>query len=580
MTSFLSDWATRARRWAHGQPYAIWYDRAYRLPFASIEASTGIDPRRADMVLSYLVGSGFLLAGDVRTPSRIRYEDLARVHTPELLESLQDPAAIAQAFAVDASDVVVDEVVHTIRIACGGPPDAAREALGTRGPTLNLLGGFHHAGRARGGGFCIVNDIAVAVAAVRREGFKKRVAVLDLDAHPPDGTADCFAGDPSVWIGSLSGADWGKLDGVDETVLPRDCDDGSYLSALHALLARMPPAGLAFVLAGGDVLKHDRFGALAMTLDGVRRRDLAVHRALAGVATVWLPGGGYTQDAWRALAGTGMILARQTLDPIPERADPVSTQFANVARELTQDKLEGPFFITEADLLGDLDRHASRSPRFLGYYTAEGIEYAMSRYGILRHLRRLGYGAFRLAIDREERGDRLRLFAQTDGVEHLLIETVLERRRIDDEDVLYVHWLTLRHPRGKFSEERPRLPGQEEPGLGMAREAGQLFARVTERLSLAGIAFRPAWLHTAYAARFAMVFVEPAHQAHFEALQRDLAQVPLAVLTRALSDGRVTMNGERYTWEAGEMVYWLDQRPAERAAVDAEKERVKFALSG
>mgnify|MGYP003379418165 FL=1 len=83
---------------------------------------------------------------------------------------MQDPAAIAQAFAVDASDVVVDEVVHTIRIACGGTLDAAREALGTRGPTLNLLGGFHHAGRARGGGVCIVNDIAVAVAAVRRGG--------------------------------------------------------------------------------------------------------------------------------------------------------------------------------------------------------------------------------------------------------------------------------------------------------------------------------------------------------------------------------------------------------------------------
>ena len=579
MTAFFADWVTRARRFAHGHPFALWYDRAYRLPFASIEASTGIDPRRADLVLSYLVGSGFLLAEDVRTPSRIRYEDLARVHTPELLESLQDPAAIAHAFAVHASDVVVDEVVQTIRIACGGTLDAAREALATRGPTMNLLGGFHHAGRARGGGFCIVNDIAVAVAALRSEGFKKRVVVLDLDAHPPDGTADCFAGDPSVWVGSLSGADWGKLEGVDETVLPRDCDDGSYLAALAGLLSRMPPAGLAFVLAGGDVLRHDRFGALALTLGGVRQRDLDVHRALAGVPAVWLPGGGYTADAWRALAGTGMVLARQTLAPIPERTDPLSTQFAKVARELTRDKLEGPFFITEADLLGELDRHATRSPRFLGYYTPEGIEYAMSRYGILQHLRRLGYGAFRVDTDREERGDRLRLFAQADGVEHLLIEAVLEKRKVGDEDVLYVHWLTLRHPRGRFSDERPRLPGQEEPGLGMAREAGQLFAQVAQRLSLAGIAFRPAWLHTAYAARFAMVFVDPNHQAHFEALLRDLADVPLVKLTRALADGHVTMNGERYTWEAGEMVYWLDRRVQARSAVEAEKERVRFALS-
>ncbi|MCL4756484.1 MAG: histone deacetylase, partial [Myxococcales bacterium] len=124
MPTLLGSLATRARRWVHGHPYAIWYDRAYRLPFASIEASTGIDPRRADLALSFLVGSGYLVAEDVRTPSRIRYEDLARVHSAELLESLQDPVAIGNAFAVDPSDVVVDEVVQTIRIACGGTLDA------------------------------------------------------------------------------------------------------------------------------------------------------------------------------------------------------------------------------------------------------------------------------------------------------------------------------------------------------------------------------------------------------------------------------------------------------------------------
>ncbi|MFO0565464.1 MAG: histone deacetylase [Polyangiaceae bacterium] len=574
----LSSWSSRARRWVRGRPYAIWYDRVYRLPFASIEASTSIDPRRADMALSYLVGSGYLLPRDVRAPSRIRYEDLARVHTHELLESLQDPVVLGNVFAVDPSDVVVDEVLHTIRLACGGTLDAAREALATRGATLNLLGGFHHAGPGRGGGFCILNDIAVAVAALRAEGFKKRVVVIDLDAHPPDGTAECFRDDPSVWIGSLSGADWGKLPGVDETVLPRDCDDGSYLAQLQALLGRMPSAGLAFVLAGGDVLRNDRFGALALTLEGVQRRDLTVRRALAGIPQVWLPGGGYTANAWRALAGTGLVLATGDLTSIPRDADPFGAEFARVAENLTRDKLEGPFWITEADLLGELDRHASRSPRFLGYYTAEGIEFAFSRYGILQHLRRLGYGSFRVAVDRDERGDRFRLFGQSSGVEHLLIECVLEKRRIGEEEVLYVHWLTLRHPRGRFSDKRPRLPGQEEPGLGLAREAGQLFARTAERLHLAGIAFRPAWLHTAYAARFAMVFTDPIHQAHFEALLRDLAPLTLMEITRAVAEGRVRMNGQKYTWEAGEMVYWLDQRQPDREAVEAEKAAVKFEI--
>ncbi len=215
-----SRWKNRLRWLLQGGGIPVWYDRTYRLPIASIEGATGMEPRRADLVVSYLIDSGAISRDNLRTPHRIRYKDLARVHTHELLDSLSRPETLARIFAVDVSDVRVDELLRTIRIACGGTLDAARAALARKGPTLNLLGGFHHAGPSRGGGFCALNDVAVAIAALRVEGFKKRVVVLDLDAHPPDGTAECFVGDPGVWIGSLSGSDWGPLPGVDETVLP------------------------------------------------------------------------------------------------------------------------------------------------------------------------------------------------------------------------------------------------------------------------------------------------------------------------------------------------------------------------
>jgi len=579
MYPFIATLQSRVRRLLQGRTVPIWYDPRYRFPFASIEASTGIDPRRADMVLSHLLARGMVLEDDVRTPSRIRYEDLARVHTQTLLESLQDAADIARVFGVDPSDVVVDEAVQTVRLACGGTLDAAREALHCRGPTMNLLGGFHHAGPKRGAGFCLVNDIAVAVAALRAEGFVKKVLILDLDAHPPDGTAECMGADPTVWIGSISGSDWGPLEGVDETVLRTGAGDDEYLSALDGLLSRMPRGGLAFVMAGGDVLAGDRFGALGMSLAGVRQRDLLVHRKLHGVPSVWLPGGGYTIDAWKVLAGSALVLAHESLAPIPATADPLGEQFTSVAQALTRDKLEGPWVITDEDLIGDLDRRHGLTKRFMGFYTAEGLEYALSRYGILAHLRRLGYGSFRVATDRDDRGDRLRLFARADGTEHLIIECVLERCKIADEDLLYVHWLTLRHPRGRFSAERPRLPGQEEPGLGLAKEAGQLLMRTAERLGLAGLAFRPAWFHTAYAARNVLGFVEADQQGRFEAMLRDLGSVPLLEITHAMADGRVLLNGAPYTWEAGEMAYWLDHRQPDREAIEAAKQRAHFEIA-
>ncbi|HYG67932.1 MAG TPA: histone deacetylase, partial [Anaeromyxobacteraceae bacterium] len=238
----------RTRAWLHRRDVVVWYDPLYRLPFSGLEASAGMEPRRADYALWWLRESRNVLAKSVRSPRRVSYEDRARVHAPEFLESLGRPEAVARIFAVDPSDVPVDEVMTTIRLACGGTLAAARETLATRTPALNLLGGFHHAAPASAGGFCPVNDIAVAVAALRAEGFGGRVAILDLDAHPPDGLAASLARDPRKWIGSLSGSDWGPLEDVDETVLPEGTGDAAYLEALGALLSRMPRPQLAFVI--------------------------------------------------------------------------------------------------------------------------------------------------------------------------------------------------------------------------------------------------------------------------------------------------------------------------------------------
>ena len=569
----------RIRSWLHRRDVTVWYDPRYRLPLSGLEVAAGMEPRRADYAVWWLRECRAITRAEVHHPRRITYDDLARIHTPELLESLGRPEALAHVFGVDPSDVPVDEVMNTIRLACGATLAAARETLRTKAPALNLLGGFHHAAPGAAGGNCPVNDVAVAIAALRAEQFGGRVAVIDLDAHPPDGLALCLASDPRHWIGSISGSDWGALPDVDETVLPDGAGDAEYLAALAALLARMPRPHLAFVIAGGDVLAGDRFGKLGLSVAGARERDVLVAAELEGVPQVWLPGGGYTHRAWRVLAGTGMALAAGSLEPIPAGYDPLDARFERVARELSPTELTDTGELTKEDLEEALGIRPSRQRLLLGFYTASGMEHALYRYGIFEQLERMGYRNFRAAFDSAGLGERVRVYGEADAEEHLLVELVLERRRVLGVEVLYIHWLSLRNPRAQFSERRPRLPGQDVPGLGLAREAGTMLARMAIRLGLGGVVFRPAHFHTAYAARHEFAFVDPERQGRFEALVRDLAHVPLLEATNLVAEGRVRMDGRPYAWEADEMAYWLRESPADAGEVERERETVHFTIA-
>jgi hypothetical protein len=144
--------------------------------------------------------------------------------------------------------------------------------------------------------------------------------------------------------------------------------------------------------------------------------------------------------------------------------------------------------------------------------------------------------------------------------------------------MLYVHWLALRNPRASFSEDRPRLPGQDVPGLGLAREMTELLARMALRLDLAGLTFRPSSYHLAFRGRDLLHFIDPARQGRFEALEEALRHLPLEQATRAVDEGRVLLDGRPYRWEADEMARWAEPRVEERAAVEAARARSRFTV--
>lgn len=182
-----------------------------------------------------------------------------------------------------------------------GTLECAYHAL-DHGVALNVSGGTHHAFYARGEGFCLLNDVAVAVNQLLDEGTCRQIAVVDLDVHQGNGTAALFYNRPEVFTLSFHGADNFPLHKEQSDLdvhLPTGTGDDEYLKLLtnhiEPLLIQFQP-DLVFYVAGVDVLDSDRLGRLSLTLEGCKERDRLIFEACAShrIPVVVVMGGGYS----------------------------------------------------------------------------------------------------------------------------------------------------------------------------------------------------------------------------------------------------------------------------------------------
>jgi acetoin utilization deacetylase AcuC-like enzyme len=227
------------------------------------------------------------------------------------LDAVHDPALVAR---LRAGELSVREqrglgipwssaLVERSRRSVAGTIAAARFAA-RAGTGINLGGGTHHAGRAFARGYCLFNDVAVALSRLRADGLGARAIVVDCDVHQGDGTADILGPDPACFTLSLHGArnyPFQRIPSDLDVDIAAATGDDRYLTALdealdHALPLARPAFG--FYLAGADPWEGDRLGKLALTKAGLRARDELVLDRLhgAGAAVCVVLAGGYADD--------------------------------------------------------------------------------------------------------------------------------------------------------------------------------------------------------------------------------------------------------------------------------------------
>jgi acetoin utilization deacetylase AcuC-like enzyme len=604
-------------RQTFARPAAVF---VYHARYARTVAGVPIDPARADEILAFLLDRGLIRRRDVSPPIPASLENLLRVHTPEYLEAVQDAATLTGIFGLPVAPEDVQPIIDLQRLSVGGTIQATRLALGVGRPgggggsrpiAVNLKGGLHHATAARGMGFCVFNDVAVAIRRLRGRGFHEPVLVVDLDVHDGNGTRAIFAADATVYTFSIHNHAWDDTPAIAATsiALGEDVTDDVYLAALRESLPRVLAAhrpGLVVYIAGCDPAADDRLGDWRITPAGMLERDRFVVEQVRGDGSrhrtplVIVPGGGYGPGAWRYSARFfGWLISGRVEEP-PDDMELALGRFRPIARQFTEHGATpgalGPatgseWSLTESDLAG-IAHGVAAEPRVLGHYSSHGLELLFERLGLFRQLRDRGFRhpvldvAFGHAM---AGGETIRVYGDAERRD-LVMELRMSRNRrvVPGMDVVYVEWLLLQNPRVPFGARLAPLPGQDHPGLGMLDEVAAWMIVVCETLDLDGVVFEPAHYYTAAVGRHRLRFLEPEDQARFEALQEAVAGMSLADADRAIAEGRVVdaATGEPVRWRPGPMVVPVSGRlkalisgPSYEGALEAARDARRLRLA-
>jgi acetoin utilization deacetylase AcuC-like enzyme len=296
-------------------PLTVWSSARYTFP---LPPGHRFPVEKYVMLRERVVAEGIVAPERVLDPAAATDEMLRLVHTADYVDRFVG-GAMSPAELRRLGFPWSPALVERSRRAVGGTVAAARHALG-HGTAMNLAGGTHHAFADHGEGFCVFNDVAIAIQLLRREGMIHRAAVIDLDVHQGNGTHAIFAGDDEVFTFSMHGGrnyPFEKVAGTLDIDLDDGTEDAAYLRVLAEALPRVLHAAqpdLVLYLAGADPHEGDRLGRMRLSFAGLERRDAMVMQSCreVGLPVAVAISGGYgrrIEDTVAVHVATARIVA-------------------------------------------------------------------------------------------------------------------------------------------------------------------------------------------------------------------------------------------------------------------------------
>ena len=288
------------------KPVGVVFSHEYNLSLPVRDAHNTFDPMKYKKIRDMLVAKNLLNRKKILLPRYVSYADLELVHTRHFLKSIQNPLTVSEMLNLEQMDPWDSHILEYFRIMTGGTMLATKFALDHETSAFNLGGGFHHAQSDKAAGFCLVNDVAVAIEKFRRKLRFFKPMIIDLDYHQGDGNTIIFKDDPDVYIFSMHASAWidfEKENGRD-IILSDDCSGKEYLKILRKelpLAFRDFKPDIVFYIAGSDPYEKDAIGDMSLSRAEMLERNMFVFQlvAQAEVPMVIIAGGGYGNDSWQ-----------------------------------------------------------------------------------------------------------------------------------------------------------------------------------------------------------------------------------------------------------------------------------------
>lgn len=287
-------------------PLKIFYYHEYLEPLQSENSMGNFQIGKFDLIRRKLLDEGLISPQNILTPHRLSDEDILLAHSQKYLHQLKNPLEVGRILNLSFVNMWDSHIFDYFRHVAGATVEGLNIAYRQKIPVVNLGGGYHHAHYDRGEGFCLINDVAIAILKLRSSVPDIRILVIDLDYHQSNGIIEYFKDDSSVYILSIQAANWMEIN-RNHIANIKISSEINYIDYEDILVRELQKAKQYFkpdvviYLAGADVAENDTLGDMHFSEYDIFNRDKLVYNFVSdlGVPILVLAAGGYGSESWK-----------------------------------------------------------------------------------------------------------------------------------------------------------------------------------------------------------------------------------------------------------------------------------------